>query len=468
MKNGLTIITLLLLLAPGLPAQPAPPIVADTARQIQITSKFVSIPDEAARNLGLLPAKGQTTPRVPSMFAPGSETAKALFKGLDSTPGIELISAPSVSVRSGHHALVQIEREFRYATAYEAQAAPGSLIPKDFTTEDVGVRLEVEPTLHPEGGVIDLNLVTTLTEYEGFINFADSKTAPPKSQSTGNHWFQQPVFTNTSVPLATGLRDGDYLLIGGFPRSDRQFDPQAKPEPPKGEAPAHLFILLSAVEIDVNGSPAGLQGPKTLISVEHFSLPRAKLPPGLVDLDTAPTAVHEKQTIAAARDLLLNDPDVKSTVDQTRVIPSGASYYFHPKEVTQFLALEIRPKTEKGSPHISLRTSAVALRRNGDQTTGHELAQSENTLEDGQTFVRALSLTPEDPLIHLTFYTCKFADTTPAAPSEPAPLKAVPVPGKPGFVTSPYAPEKGYVDLTGFPPGTQVKCPYTGKVFLVP
>jgi hypothetical protein len=44
----------------------------------------------------------------------------------------------------------------------------------------------------------------------------------------------------------------------------------------------------------------------------------------------------------------------------------------------------------------------------------------------------------------------------------------VPVPGKEGFVTSPYAPNSGYVDVRGFPPGTQVKDPYTGKTFLTP
>lgn len=45
---------------------------------------------------------------------------------------------------------------------------------------------------------------------------------------------------------------------------------------------------------------------------------------------------------------------------------------------------------------------------------------------------------------------------------------AIPVPNKPGFVTSPYAPKSGYVDVRGFPSGTEVKDPYSGKTFLTP
>jgi hypothetical protein len=44
----------------------------------------------------------------------------------------------------------------------------------------------------------------------------------------------------------------------------------------------------------------------------------------------------------------------------------------------------------------------------------------------------------------------------------------IPVPGRKGMVTSPYLPEGGYIDVSAFPPGSAVKDPYTGKIFLVP
>jgi hypothetical protein len=42
------------------------------------------------------------------------------------------------------------------------------------------------------------------------------------------------------------------------------------------------------------------------------------------------------------------------------------------------------------------------------------------------------------------------------------------VPGKPGYVFSPFDKEGRYVDVSGFPSGTKVKDPWTDKIFLVP
>jgi hypothetical protein len=44
---------------------------------------------------------------------------------------------------------------------------------------------------------------------------------------------------------------------------------------------------------------------------------------------------------------------------------------------------------------------------------------------------------------------------------------AKPVEGKPGYVYSPFDPGK-YVDVSGYPSGSKVKDPYSGKIFKVP
>ena len=58
------------------------------------------------------------------------------------------------------------------------------------------------------------------------------------------------------------------------------------------------------------------------------------------------------------------------------------------------------------------------------------------------------------------------------SPESPGVVRTLPVGervvGRPGFVVTPHG--KGYqlVDVTGIAPGTEVKCPYTGKNFMVP
>lgn len=46
--------------------------------------------------------------------------------------------------------------------------------------------------------------------------------------------------------------------------------------------------------------------------------------------------------------------------------------------------------------------------------------------------------------------------------------QGIPAGDRPGMLLSPYAPDAGMVDVEGIPPGTSVKCPYSGLTFRVP
>lgn len=62
----------------------------------------------------------------------------------------------------------------------------------------------------------------------------------------------------------------------------------------------------------------------------------------------------------------------------------------------------------------------------------------------------------------------KVIEPDPYIPGMVSTMEGIPVKGKPGFVLSPYAPDKGFVDVRGFPVGSDVRDPYTGKVMKVP
>jgi len=76
------------------------------------------------------------------------------------------------------------------------------------------------------------------------------------------------------------------------------------------------------------------------------------------------------------------------------------------------------------------------------------------------------------PVIAILLLGCS-KPKAPEPAATPAPAAAasipygIPVPGKPGYVSSPYS-KDGYIDVRGFPPNTEVKDPYSGKIFRVP
>jgi len=176
-----------------------------------------------------------------------------VVRALNQKKGVDLLSAPKVTTKSGQRAVIEIVREFRYPTQFTPPQVPnvsggsGTTVvlpvvapttPSAFETRNTGVTLEVEPVVGPDGVTIDLNLVPQVVEFEGFINYGSPILAPPAPFTdplTGmikllsgadriltNNVINQPIFSSRKVTTSVSVWDGQTVVLGGLMREDVQ------------------------------------------------------------------------------------------------------------------------------------------------------------------------------------------------------------------------------------------------------
>jgi general secretion pathway protein D len=186
---------------------------------------------------------------------------QVVMRALDQKKGVDLLSAPRVTTKSGQRAVIEIVREFRYPTQFQPPQIPQTVgavtsrsdtdiislggsssvpvtptTPTAFETRNTGVTLEVEPVVGPDGVTIDLNLVPQVVEFEGFINYGSPILAPrssfldtvtggiitaPQSVITPNV-INQPIFSTRKVITSVNVWDGQTVVLGGLMREDVQ------------------------------------------------------------------------------------------------------------------------------------------------------------------------------------------------------------------------------------------------------
>jgi general secretion pathway protein D len=147
----------------------------------------------------------------------------------------DLLSAPKVTTVSGNTAQIKVVREFRYPTEFTpptATAAGGGTTgsgsvavtpatPGGFETREVGVLLNVTPTVGPDGYTINLTLVPEVSDFDGFINYgSEGSIAAGNTVVPVNFVFNQPVFSSRQVTTTIQIWDGQTVVIGGLIRED--------------------------------------------------------------------------------------------------------------------------------------------------------------------------------------------------------------------------------------------------------
>ena len=146
------------------------------------------------------------------------------MRALNQKKGMDLLSAPSVTTKSGARAVIEIIREFRYPTEFTAPQVPpipaggvgvaGTFTPVTptsptaFETRNTGVTLEVEPTIGADNQTIDLSLSPQVVEFDGFINYGSPIYGPPQQNFTT---LTSPItgFFHSSAPSQRGANRPD-------------------------------------------------------------------------------------------------------------------------------------------------------------------------------------------------------------------------------------------------------------------
>jgi beta-lactamase regulating signal transducer with metallopeptidase domain len=188
-------------------------------KQILIMSRFVSIPMDSP----VLAEAGLTLDGnksgLQSLGILNEEHANNLLRKLSQQKGVNLMSAPSVTTRSGQKATVEVVREFIYPTEFDPprQATKTEPLipttPTAFEMKPVGVRMEVVPTLM-EGGNIELGVAPEVTSFEGFMEYGSPITHEGKVVSENK--IQQPIFHTMKTTASFVVEPGQSVVFGGL------------------------------------------------------------------------------------------------------------------------------------------------------------------------------------------------------------------------------------------------------------
>ena len=181
-----------------------------------------------------------------------------VIRALSQQKGVDLMSAPKVTTKSGIKATIKVIREFPYPTAFNPPQVPppttgtqsssstpaagiavtsGAVTPatpSEFEKRDLGVSLEVEPQVGADNYTIDLSLSPEVVEFDGFVNYgspilAPAFTGPTIANPSGiasteltKNVINQPIFSVRKVTTSVSIWDGQTVALGGLIREDVQ------------------------------------------------------------------------------------------------------------------------------------------------------------------------------------------------------------------------------------------------------
>ena len=165
----------------------------------------------------------------------GRETLAVAIRAIEQNSGSDLMSSPSLTVLDGKTAVIRVAQLLRYPQAYgdtQASVTPATAggggggvaitagTPQDFTVQEIGVNLEVTPTVAADDSIA-LNLKPKVTEFEGFVEYGGTSIAISGTITASvPSGFFQPIFSTREVTTDVTVFDGATVVIGGLTREE--------------------------------------------------------------------------------------------------------------------------------------------------------------------------------------------------------------------------------------------------------
>ena len=242
----------------GVTTQVDPTATARAATNLRSINSVFATNNTTVRSLNVtgIPAIPQPAPNFPgginlgntnqsysaNVGIIGAETLGLAIRAIEENAGSDLMSSPSLTVLDGKTAVIKVAQLLRYPQAYgdtqsnvgtsggggNGNGAPttGAAVaitagtPQDFTIQEVGVTLEVTPTVAADDSIA-LNLKPKVTEFEGFVEYGGTSVAISGGVTVSvPSGFFQPIFSTREVTTEVTVFDGATVVIGGLTREE--------------------------------------------------------------------------------------------------------------------------------------------------------------------------------------------------------------------------------------------------------
>lgn len=165
-------------------------VLGATPQQIEIQTRWVDLPPQAAQSLNLSITNGEKLLLT-------SKQAKDLVETLTQKDGVDLLAAPKVVTLSGRAAEISVT-DVRTIVTGVTKAADGVSEFVQTAPLGVGPKLHLVPELMPDGNAVHIRATSIFVQFLGYV---DAKTPTP-------------LIRSNAIPASATLWDGQTFGIG--------------------------------------------------------------------------------------------------------------------------------------------------------------------------------------------------------------------------------------------------------------